>query len=273
MPQPALSKLIATSAVSIALASRLFAAEPTASPSATPEIKPPRATSPIATVRNLCRQPVDWFNRFEAVEMISAILNGSEMGPGDGWFHASQSRYGWDWLARRYDADGDKAISEKEFGGPPELFERLDRNRDGELAPDDFDWTDKSPFVRQQGQASQWFSRMDKSSNGRISIEEWQQFFEKLAGEKGYVTPSDLRAGVFPPAPKSSSPLPGQPGPTPEEFIKGVLSGELGSIWEGPHIDWNAPDFELETQDGQRKIRLSSFRNERPVVIVFGSFT
>jgi hypothetical protein len=34
-----------------------------------------------------------------------------------------------------------------------------------------------------------------------------------------------------------------------------------------------APDFELETQDKTSRIRLSSFRGNRPVVLVFGSYT
>src|SRR5437016_454639 len=38
----------------------------------------------------------------EFVEMVWAVATGSRMGPGDGWFHAGQSRYRWQWLARRH---------------------------------------------------------------------------------------------------------------------------------------------------------------------------
>jgi hypothetical protein len=152
-------------------------------------------TSPAARLRSWWHETTAPFAQREAVRMVAAILEGSQMGPGDGWFGPGQSRYGWDWLAGRYDGNRDGAISAEEFTGPTELFERLDRDRDGELAPADFDWSDASPFVRQQGQAGQWFSRIDKSSNGRITPEEWQQFFEKLAGEKGFVSRDDLRAG------------------------------------------------------------------------------
>jgi hypothetical protein len=34
-----------------------------------------------------------------------------------------------------------------------------------------------------------------------------------------------------------------------------------------------APDFELPTPDGTTRVRLSSFRGRRPVVLVFGSYT
>jgi hypothetical protein len=165
-------------------------------------------------------------------------------------------------------------ITAEKFAGPPEIFERLDRDRDGELKREDFDWSDNTPFVRQQGQAGQWFARIDKSSNGRVTPEEWQQFFERLAGEKGYISRDDLRAGLFPPTPRSgSAPLPGQQGPSMDVLLKGLVSGELGSLREGPAINDPGPDFELETQDGKRSVQLSTFRDKKPVVLIFGSFT
>jgi Ca2+-binding EF-hand superfamily protein len=264
-----LSRLLGFGVLTAALAGRLFAAEPLATSD-----HDARRASPVATPRAWCRNPAAWFREREAVEMLTAIAEGSQMGPGDGWFHPGQSRYGWSWLAQRFDANGDGTISDEEFGAPKDSFDRLDRNGDGELKAEDFDWSETSPFVKQQGQTGQWFSRIDKSSNGRITHEEWQQFFEKLAGEKGYVSSDDLRSGLFPPSPRPNArPSGSQQGPPKEVFIKGVFSGELGSIWEGPGINQKAPDFELETQDGSNKIRLSSFRHQKPVVLVFGSFT
>jgi hypothetical protein len=34
-----------------------------------------------------------------------------------------------------------------------------------------------------------------------------------------------------------------------------------------------APDFELGDVDGQNRVRLSDFRDEKPVALIFGSFT
>ncbi len=34
-----------------------------------------------------------------------------------------------------------------------------------------------------------------------------------------------------------------------------------------------APDFDLKTADGKARVRLSSFRGEEPVVLIFGSHT
>jgi len=41
----------------------------------------------------------------------------------------------------------------------------LDRNRDGVLTPDDFDWSNRSPFLREAGMARLVFGRMDSNSN------------------------------------------------------------------------------------------------------------
>jgi hypothetical protein len=41
----------------------------------------------------------------------------------------------------------------------------------------------------------------------------------------------------------------------------------------GPRIGDRAPDFKLNTKDRQQEVQLSSFKGQRPVVLVFGSFT
>jgi len=41
----------------------------------------------------------------------------------------------------------------------------------------------------------------------------------------------------------------------------------------GPAVGSMAPDFILEPLDGKALVRLSSFRGERPVALVFGSYT
>lgn len=205
----------------------------------------------------------------EIVEMVSAIGDGSKLGPGEAWFHAGQSRYGWDWLQARYDANGDSSICQEEFGGPFAAFQRLDRNRDGDLEADDLDWSEDAAFEREAGQARQWFRSIDASSNGRISRQEWDNFFAKAAGDGQYLTPDDLRAALNPPEPPTTAP----DGPSPLVFVKGLLSGELGSVFEGPAVGEPAPDFVLPTHDGRQEIRLSQYRGHKPLVLVFGSFT
>ena len=108
----------------------------------------------------------------EFLEMFWMIVTkGADMGPTDGWFHPSLSRYGWSWLKVR-DRNGDGSISPKELRGPAELFRRLDRDRDGMIKADDFDWSPQSAFFRQQAGVRRRFVMMDTNSNGKISRSE-----------------------------------------------------------------------------------------------------
>src|SRR5205085_805612 len=118
----------------------------------------------------------------EFVEMLTAIARGSRMGLGDGWFHPSQSRHDWNWLARRHGLEPKGSITRQDFRGPKDLFDRLDRNRDGVLNAEDFDWSPGSTFLRESGQAQMLFYMLDRDSNGRITQAEWEAAFKRLAG-------------------------------------------------------------------------------------------
>jgi hypothetical protein len=210
----------------------------------------------------------------EIGEMILAIAGGSRMGPGGGWFHPGQTRYGWAWLAKRHGIPLTGRITRKQFKGPPELFDRLDRNRDAVLTAADFDWSDRSPFVQQAQMASEVFYRLDADSNGRITRAEWEAFFKRAAKGKTYLTREDLREALSPSPQPQKKPAAKRKGPPmPVIFLRGLFQGELGSFREGPAVGGAAPDFGLTTHDGKRRVRLSEFRGKRPVVLVFGSFT
>jgi hypothetical protein len=204
--------------------------------------------------------------------MLWAMAHGSGLGPGEGWFHGGQSRYGWDWLAARYDADHNGTVTRKEFGGPPDIFDRLDRNRDGVLTAADFNWSDRSPLARQAEQVNQWFRLIDTSSNGLVSRAEWEAFFKKASKGKRFLTPEDLQEALRPPAKPDAGKKPND-GPSLQVFLYGLLTGELGSFREGPDIGRPAPDFTLKTHDGKQQIRLGQYHGKKPVVLVFGSFT
>lgn len=213
------------------------------------------------------QQRVQWFAEREVVELITALARGDGLEPGKGWFKGSQTRLDWQWLAGRFDADHDGAVTPSELPGLQGYFARLDRNRDGAVKADDFDWSDNSPYVREMAQARMLFRRADTSSNGRVTKQEWQEFFERAAAGKEYITPDDLRAMLFPPLPTLA-----EEGPSPLVLFKGFLTGELGSILEGPGIGDYAPLFELRTHDGMESYSLAQFLGQ-PVVLVFGSFT
>jgi Ca2+-binding EF-hand superfamily protein len=209
--------------------------------------------------------------RLEFVEMLSAIVNNEDIGPGVGWFHPSQSLYNWKLLAERMDADHDGAITPKEFTGPRELFDRLDRDGDGRLTADDFDWSDKSPYWRQVGTVKQLLRRADADKDGKLSEEEWQALFRKALKGGDKLTADDLRFLLFPPQPKRpSGPPPGMPSKT--TLLLGVFQSEIGSASAGPAVGAPAPDFTLSTPDG-KKISMQAYRAGKPMVLVFGSFT
>jgi hypothetical protein len=72
----------------------------------------------------------------------------------------------------------------------------------------------------------------------------------------------------------------------PEEFaakmanlpMPAMMAFPFETMWSNAragtlNIGDTAPDFELSTVDKKSRVRLSSHRGERPVVLVFGSYT
>jgi len=207
----------------------------------------------------------------EAVRMLTAILRGSQMGPGEGWFGPAQTRYNWTWLAKRCGVDPAKgAITRKQFPGLDAWFACLDRDKDGSITPGDLDWSDRNPYVQMLYLTNRLFRRMNSSGNGRLSKDELLQFFDKAAAGKNYVSAEDFRdtllrgiSGGF------------QPGDAPRKdvLIRGLFAGEIGSMNEGPKLNEPAPQFTLKTVDGKGTVDLAKLIGPKPVVLVFGNFT
>ncbi|MFO0937183.1 MAG: hypothetical protein U0798_11790 [Gemmataceae bacterium] len=215
----------------------------------------------------------------ESVKMLLAVLNGSKMGPGDGWFGPSQSRYSWEWLVKQQGDEAVKGITAAQFRGPKDIFALLDRNHDGILKAEDFDWSDRSPYIRQLRQAQQWLAQADTDGNRRLSKAEWDAIFQKASQGKGYLTAENVLAILNPmpptpaPSPSSTSTPKSSEQPTKEVLLKGLLNGELGSPCEGPRLGDSAPDFTLASPDGRNHVTLSKLIGPKPVVLIFGSFT
>src|SRR5262245_13740339 len=66
-------------------------------------------------------------DRPEWVDMLADILQGSQLGPGDGWFRTavSRTRFSWEATRRRWDRDGNERITRDEFPGNDPDFARL----------------------------------------------------------------------------------------------------------------------------------------------------
>jgi alkylhydroperoxidase family enzyme len=209
----------------------------------------------------------------EAAEMLIAILKGSQMGPGDGWFHPGQSRYGWKWLAEKHGVKPGEAIPRDKFVGPAALFDRLDRNKDGVLRADDFDWSDRGPYAMQSATVNYWYRRVNRAGDGRLTREEWLKFFDEAARGKDHITTDNLRDALLAPPPAGKGPAAAPEGPTTEVLVRGLFRGEIGSVNEGPKLNDPAPDFTLKTRDSKETVRLRDLVGKKPVVLVFGNVT
>ena len=206
----------------------------------------------------------------EAIRMYLAIVKGSMMGAGDGWFGPAESRYDWDWLAKRHEIESDGEIESDKFKGTPALFERLDRNRDGKITADDLNWSERNPWVQQSYVVNRLFRKIDPNGDGKLAREEWLAFFDRASGGKDELTAEELRNAWL--VGFSSSFNPGD-APSKEILLQGLFAGEVGSLQEGPKVNDPAPGLMLKTQDGKKTIRLADVIGTKPVVIVFGNFT
>lgn len=206
----------------------------------------------------------------EGIRMYLAIVKGSRMGAGEGWFGPAATRYSWEWLAERCGVEGNQRVARENFRGPAEWFDRLDRNRDGRISRDDLDWSENNPWVEHAYVVNRLFRKMNSTGDGRLTREQWLAFFDAASQGKESLTSSELRdywlAGM------GGSFLPGD-APSKEILLRGLFAGEVGSMQEGPQVGDAAPDFQLKTPDGARTIRLAETIGPKPVVLVFGNFT
>src|SRR5262249_58428447 len=116
-------------------------------------------------------------------------------------------------------------------GGPPPaarsagrgaLFPRLDRNKDGVLRADDFDWSERTFYAQQTMMTEFWFGQVNKSGDGRLTRDEWLKFFDKAAAGKDHLTTDNLREALF----AGMGPRKPMPPPSPEVRVRGLFRGE-----------------------------------------------
>jgi alkylhydroperoxidase family enzyme len=207
----------------------------------------------------------------EGAKMLLAIANGSQMGPGEGWFGPAETRFDWNWLATKCGVDPKApGISKDKFAGPPELFAVLDRNRDGSIQAMDIDWNDANPYVEMSYTLNRIFRRLDAKGAGGVTKEEWQKFFDDASSGKEKLTAEDFSGALL--AGYTGSFARGD-GPDVAMLVRGLFAGEIGSMFEGPKVGQRAPVFQLRKADGEGSIELSSLLGEKPLVIVLGNFT
>ena len=216
-----------------------------------------------------------WPDRPEWLDMYTDILQGSQLGPNDGWFRraVAQTRFDWPSTLARLDKDKDGKVSRGEFPGSDADFARLDRDRDKALTAPDFDFT---PHALSPTPGMMMFMRADRDGNGKVTRDEVDAFFKAAdSGGLGYLSLADMQDAFRSaprPAPTAGAP-PAQDGPSKETLIRGLFRQEIGSLQAGPALGEKATDFTLKTEDGASEVTLSKAVGPRPVVLVFGNFT
>ncbi len=142
----------------------------------------------------------------------------------------------------------------------------------GAVTADDFDWSERSPWVRRDAMALRLFREVDRDGNGQVTAQEWQAFMKRKATGKDFLTPADMRAILEGPRQQASAGK-AEKRVTKSIWLRSLFAGDLGSAFEGPCANKMAPDFTLPKENGKGSVALSDFRGQKPVVLVFGSFT
>lgn len=241
--------------------------------------KPPEGPKPPPNAVAVLEKA--WPGHPESLAMFVDILQGSRLGPTDGWFRkaVTQSRFDLKAALAKYDKDYDGTISADEFTGRSGDFARLDRDHDGAITKADFDFT---PNALAPSPGMMLFMRADKNGDGKLTKAEMESFFDRAdSGGLGFLSLDDAKA-IFAPAPPApsanakvmrSKPQPPSQGPTKLTLLKGLYRQEIGSLQPGPALNTQAPDFTLKTVDGKEEITLSKLVGPKPVVLIFGNFT
>jgi hypothetical protein len=206
----------------------------------------------------------------EAIRMYLVIVRGGQLDGRGGWFGPAESRFSWEWLAARHGVQPEESIKDEQFDGPPTIFKVLDRDRNKALDKADFDWASNNPWVQQSNMVGRIFRRMDPSGDGRMTSDEWQAFFVRVAGGQETIRIEQLRDAWI--GGQTGGFAPGDE-PSKDTLIKGLFGSELGSLQEGPDVDAPAPLFELKPLSGGGPVRLADMIGTKPIVLCFGNFT
>lgn len=240
------------------------------------DAKPSSPPAAVASGEALAKALAEaWPERPEWLDMYTDIIQGSRLGPNDGWFRRAkaQTRFNWNAARNSFDRDGDGKITRAEFPGDDADFGRLDRDHDRTLTRDDFDF---SPHALTPSPGMILFYRADRDGNGKITHEEFDGLFKQWdGGGQGFLSLADLQDAFRMPSAPANPPKdqPRNAEPSKETLIRGLFRQEIGSLQPGPALGESTPDFTLKTNDGKGEVTLSKVIGPKPVVLVFGNFT
>jgi len=161
-------------------------------------------------------------------------------------------------------------------GKRPESVEMLDATLSGKMGMN-LGW-----FHPGQSRLGwKWLAgRMDADRDGNVTRDEFRgpaDFFDRLDRDRdGVLTEADLdwwSAKAQPEKKVEKKETKGGGRPSLDTLLTGLVTGEIGSPYEGPRVGKPAPLFTLPTHDGKRTVSLADHVGDKPIVLIFGSFT
>jgi len=162
----------------------------------------------------------------------------------------------WEFLADKYDADEDGKITPEEYGRDETHFKRLDIDSDGFIAKAEIDERDRSARSERGGRGG---GRFGGGRGGRGG-----------GGRRGPRGDGEERTA------RAAAPLEGSEAP---DFDLLVLSEKADAKAEAEDADEERAEEvteekgEDEEAEEEKKLKLSSFEKDRPVALIFGSYT
>jgi hypothetical protein len=243
----------------------------------------------------------------EWLAMFSEIMAGNQLSPLNGWYRKAigQTRFDWNSLCSSFDVNGDRRISRNEIPISEADFDRLDLNHNGLLSYIDFGVIPKREHLARIGSEFSIgaFGFTDKNGNGLVEATELNAMLfanqnpiafdvilatikdelkyrlgQASADHQPGLTLADFqvafdlaaRHGTLPARPLGEL-IPGKVSPV--ALMTGFLKQDIGAWGAGPAINTLAPGFRLPAADGTATVSLSDMIRDKPLVLIFGSFT
>ena len=160
------------------------------------------------------------------------------------------ARSTWEYLSEKYDADSDGKISPEEYGRDETHFKRLDIDSDGFIAKAEIEERDRSSRGGRGGRGGAGRG----AGGGR-------------GGRRGPRGEGEERPE------RAVAPLEGSEAPDFELLVLAERRGKAKKETKKEEEEVEAETEGEEKADAPKKLKLSSFKEERPVALIFGSYT